>query len=162
MVTNIVNQSLPPLMSLFNTEEFKIFVIEETHKNNCKTIRLSRLLTSSASKEWLPLALEKGSDFYHRRLQSAYILEVPCHQHTIFSKSCLCFVFAIACCLVVYLPPTVSLAISSHCFPSLPLLTLLRPRLRGLCFIRDWSLWLAWPWICSSTLTSFPLPPSHH
>ncbi len=62
-------------MSRFNTEVVKAWVIEETHKNNRKTNTFHGLLLPPATKEWLPLAIETGCDFYHRRLQSTYILE---------------------------------------------------------------------------------------
>lgn len=62
-------------MSVFNKEVVKACVIEETRENNRKTNSCHGFLLPPATKKWLPSALEKGCDFYRRRLQSTYILE---------------------------------------------------------------------------------------
>lgn len=123
---------------LFSTPKWsKPVLLRKLVKEARKTNTFHGFLLLPAAKEWLPLAIEKGCDFYRRRPHSTYILEFhsECQQHAIFSKSCLCFVFASASCLAVCVPLTLSLAISLSSSYSFFPLTLLRPRLRGLCFL---------------------------
>lgn len=103
----------------------------------------------------LPLVTKKTTSFsYWKRLWLfPQISSTHCQQRTIFSKSCLCTDFAPGFCLAVCLPLSLSLATSPSSSPSLsPDIAQTWPL-----FVRDWLLSLAWPWICSSSPTSFPL-----